>query len=458
MEIFDDIEPKTDIKNIVCYFNSFKKVSCLTIVGNNMGNKECAKLSEGLAYLKELRILNLSFNSLTDNNISKFAFDPKNKIEVLNLKSNNITDTGIDSIKNELLKLKNLKEINLYDNQFGDQGFKTLISVVKTLKNLRVLTIPNCGVTQVGITFFAECFMKEGSDFMEKLECLNLVSNPFGDECEKNLIKIFKNLKSLKKYNLGQTQMSRFSKHKIFVALHKINNNWYFEPKGGWYQISPNDLREEYLFKNIIKNNEIPLIFDRININWAKKNAKKYQNKLNFDFSPCNFTDKDILALIDFIKYFPNIRSLNISFNPKITSKGYLNLSEGLKNLFNLSKIDLSSNNLSDEEIEEEFRVVQKIPYKFSYKFEDDSGRQAKLMIEDWEVGMLYLNCLKRYGDEKIATEKVRQKYFDEFTKRDLYFFLGTTLKFHNVSPNPFIIIGVFCPPLPDEFEQLSMF
>ena len=360
LEIFDDNEPKTDIKSMLLYFNGFKRLRCLTIVGNNMMSKECAKLSEALAYLKELRILNLSFNSLTDNNISKFTLDPKNKIEVLNLKSNNITDTGIDSIKNELLKLKNLKEINLYDNQFGDQGFKTLISVVKTLKNLRVLTIPNCGVTQVGITFLAECFMKEGSDFMEKLECLNLVSNPFGDECEKNLIKIFKNLKSLKKYNLGQTQMSRFSKHKIFVALHKRNNNWYFEPKGGWYQISPNDLKEEYLFKNVIKNNEIPLIFDRININWAKKNAKKYQNKLNFDFSPCNFTDKDILALIDFIKYFPNIRSLNISFNPKITSKGYLILSEGLKNLFNLSKIDLSSNNLSDEELKNFFKFLDK--------------------------------------------------------------------------------------------------
>ena len=110
MEIFDDIEPKTDIKNIVCYFNSFKKVSCLTIVGNNMGNKECAKLSEGLAYLKELRILNLSFNSLTDNNISKFSFDANSKMEVLNLKGNNITDAGLDLIKKEFIKLKNLKE------------------------------------------------------------------------------------------------------------------------------------------------------------------------------------------------------------------------------------------------------------------------------------------------------------------------------------------------------------
>ena len=36
------------------------------------------------------------------------------------------------------------------------------------------------------------------------------------------------------------------------------------------------------------------------------------------------------------------------------------------------------------EETIEEFRVVQKVPYKFSYRFEDDSGKQSKMMIEDW--------------------------------------------------------------------------
>jgi hypothetical protein len=26
------------------------------------------------------------------------------------------------------------------------------------------------------------------------------------------------------------------------------------------------------------------------------------------------------------------------------------------------------------------------VPYKFSYRFEDDCGRQSKLIIEDWEI------------------------------------------------------------------------
>ncbi len=102
----------------------------------------------------------------------------------------------------------------------------------------------------------------------------------------------------------------------------------------------------------------------------------------------------------------------------------------------------------SHEEIVKEYSLVQKVPYKFSYKFTDDCGRESKLMIEDWEIGMLYFNCLKgSNGDEAIATEKVKNKYLNEFAQKDLYFFLGTTMQHHLRSRNPFIIIGVYPAP-----------
>ena len=111
------------------------------------------------------------------------------------------------------------------------------------------------------------------------------------------------------------------------------------------------------------------------------------------------------------------------------------------------------------EEIVEEFKVVQKVPYKFSYKLEDDAGRQSTMMIEDWEIGMLYFNCLKQAkGDEIKAVSKVREKFFDKFIAGDVHFFLGTTKQFHNVAPNPFIIIGVFYPPVPHPDLQINIF
>ncbi len=71
------------------------------------------------------------------------------------------------------------------------------------------------------------------------------------------------------------------------------------------------------------------------------------------------------------------------------------------------------------------------------------------MMIEDWEIGALYWNCLAQAeGDEVAANELVRQRYESEFLKKDLYLFVGTTKANHIKAPNPFIIIGVFYPPL----------
>lgn len=115
--------------------------------------------------------------------------------------------------------------------------------------------------------------------------------------------------------------------------------------------------------------------------------------------------------------------------------------------------------NLFDEKgTKDIFRIVKKLPYEFSYIFTSEDGKERKLMIEDWELGMLYWNCLdKANGDESVACQKVKEKYFDEMAKKkDLYFFLGTTKKFHNVAPNPFIIIGTFYPPK-DDCTQLSL-
>lgn len=99
---------------------------------------------------------------------------------------------------------------------------------------------------------------------------------------------------------------------------------------------------------------------------------------------------------------------------------------------------------------------LEKIPYKFKYHFKDSANKIHKLQILDWEVGMLYRNCLRASeGNEREALEKVRQKYFDEFIKRDIYLFLGTTLEWHHrKSKNPFVIIGVFYPPKATEHTE----
>ncbi len=113
---------------------------------------------------------------------------------------------------------------------------------------------------------------------------------------------------------------------------------------------------------------------------------------------------------------------------------------------------------LFGEKAEEAREVIRKLPYKFFYRFQDEQGTQSRMMIEDWEIGALYWNCLRNAeNDEALALQKVKEKYFDDFiSKRDVYFFMGTTKEWHmRRGKNPFVIIGVFYPM---KKVQLSLF
>lgn len=99
--------------------------------------------------------------------------------------------------------------------------------------------------------------------------------------------------------------------------------------------------------------------------------------------------------------------------------------------------------------------IMPKLPYKFYYRFADAEGKESEMQILDWETGQLYWKCLwQTGGNEKEALLKVSEKYHNEFLKKDLHLFLGTTLQYHNWAINPWVIIGVF--PIPHE-QQLEL-
>ncbi|MBI4560163.1 MAG: hypothetical protein HY706_21420 [Candidatus Hydrogenedentes bacterium] len=106
-----------------------------------------------------------------------------------------------------------------------------------------------------------------------------------------------------------------------------------------------------------------------------------------------------------------------------------------------------------DEDWRRSFKLIPKLPYKFSYRFADSDGRESELLVLDWEVGMLFWHCLEQTnGDEKLALAKVHEKYFNQFLQTDLHFFLGTTQQYHDWSANPWLIVGVF--PIPYESQM----
>jgi len=351
LEIFDDAEPKTDISVLTGFFNQFKKLKCLTIVGNNMGNKDCAALSNGLKSLKELKVLNLSFNCLNDSNFSKICFNNNNKIEILNLKSNSATEISMESFKEELKKCTNLKELNMLDNQFGDQGFGHLLQIFDSIKKLCVLILSNCNISNAGIQNFAE-ILKKNENF-KKMEILNLISNPMNDDCLPNLLYIIKNLPSLKKFSIAQTQISPSGLNLIFKTLKGLNQNWIFDENGGWFALIEKDIKEERNFRNIIRENETPVVFNTLRVSWLRKNRKKLENKIHFDFTNCNIKSNNIIFDLEKeLSYFTNLKIINFSYNHNISPVGYEALSKGLQKLHNLSSLILCSNDITDKSLE----------------------------------------------------------------------------------------------------------
>ena len=106
-------------------------------------------------------------------------------------------------------------------------------------------------------------------------------------------------------------------------------------------------------------------------------------------------------------------------------------------------------------------KPLAKIPFKFSYVFEcEDSSKPHNAMIEDWELGVLYLKEVDRLGAEQRAAESVKNKFFDELCApdKDTQFFMGTVFPY-----NTWIVLGVFWPPkippkVPPKDLQMKLF
>ena len=112
----------------------------------------------------------------------------------------------------------------------------------------------------------------------------------------------------------------------------------------------------------------------------------------------------------------------------------------------------------NEYEMSETFRFAEKVPYKFSYVFTTEDGKQRTLMIEDWEIGMLYRNTFQKYQNEESACQKVREKYLN-MAKENIYLFLGTSFEWHmKNAPDPYLIIGVFAPPKKDAIQTMLDF
>ena len=169
---------------------------------------------------------------------------------------------------------------------------------------------------------------------------------------------------------------------------------------------------------------------------WIEKGKRIYTNMTELiELAKSNTLSLAVLKpskIIDFV----------YEKNEDNTTEKRSKLEERLK--AEIAQVDL----FDDKTWKENFKLAEQIPYKFSYRFKTDDGKIRNLMIEDWEVNMLYRNCLKICNfNELEACKKVHDKYMS-MARMDIHLIMGTTFEWHwKNAPNPFVIIGVFAPP-----------
>ena len=174
-----------------------------------------------------------------------------------------------------------------------------------------------------------------------------------------------------------------------------------------------------------------------LRLSWVLKNKKVYRNMS--ELLEDTKRDNTSLAVLK-----PSC-IMDVIFKKEDMSK----FEEKLKRQEDKYKAELLQMKLFEDESEmsETFRFAEKVPYKFSYVFTTEDGKQRTLMIEDWETGMLYRKVFQQYKDEKVACQIVREKYL-KMAREDIYLFLGTSYEWHmKNAPDPYLIIGVFAPP-----------
>ena len=97
-------------------------------------------------------------------------------------------------------------------------------------------------------------------------------------------------------------------------------------------------------------------------------------------------------------------------------------------------------------------KKLHRVPFCFYYVFRcEDEAEPHRLMLEDWELGALFLRERRSKGED-AAIHSVRHRFLDELCSpdKDTRFFVGTRHPY-----NEWLVLGTFWPPKVREVPTL---
>jgi len=165
--------------------------------------------------------------------------------------------------------------------------------------------------------------------------------------------------------------------------------------------------------------------------------------------TPWEERGKVILPLVS-----PSLEDLEKKFKIDKTSLGLIKPYE-LIDFYSttpLNEIDKERSKLIQKTLFNEDRtVLDRIPHIFYYKFRCSQSclKIHNISIEDWEIFQSFREWSNRYKTPELLWEKIRQRYYNDFIKKDLHFFMGTDSRWGS-----WMIIGAYYPPKKSEIKD----
>lgn len=385
-----------------------KNVVVIDLNSNNLTDKTLSKFSDNFSNLTSLERIYFGKNEFSSEGIIKFSENLSNiqNLNSLILFSNKIGDSANILFQN-LLYTKNLKILSLSTSQLIDSSFISFPSISNYIKNLEILYLNENEITDVGLSYLTQEFSS-----LKQLKIFELRDNMITEVGAENLINIIEdnNLINMEQLTLIGNPIDTSNNPKLLELIKKRNKD-YISMNDILKSIESNDYDYDKI-KSIVSNSY--KIFESIIDLFNKtKNEKhfdlvtsiamyyfgKHKEKLlkSLDLKNdyirlryCNsiktnllfgseymgYDEKDAEFISQHIKYFDKLDSLNIEYS-LLGDDGVSQILDSIFGFTKFTSLYLASSNLTSKFVPSMVKVMQSCPLLkcitfFVNKIDDD--------------------------------------------------------------------------------------
>ena len=263
---------------------------------NRIDDNEMQALSiTYMSFVKNIHIIDLSYNKLTDKGISILSklIEYAVNIEKLNLEGNQIGDKGCEDLNKALKEKEKLTHLNLNTNIFGNLGLMSINELLFKNPNLINLNVGGNRFDWDGIISITSALKTSNNT----LQVLN-IDDPAYKANDQHFFNHF-----------GKMFLSNSSLQKLSLKLHKIR----FEALN-------------IIIYSLVNNKTLTVL----------------------DLSGNQICFQGMIYLRDYLNKNDILKSINLSGN-KLRDRGIKVLGDGLKNNKTLIHLDITNNDIGDD-------------------------------------------------------------------------------------------------------------